>query len=187
MSKTAVIFLAAMTGILFSFSAQAQGFISIYGKRAEVGGLFSPKHSGLTVVIPYNEDTAGEIRLVADLEGIVTARENVPGIRFSYLQDNILKHWDASENLDVRLVFSPGISLGVLSDRHTKMGLLAAMTGEVGFDFAFRESPIVIAARFGADIGCHMTEFSNSGCKMNFYRNGLYRTFYPELSVRYRF
>jgi len=187
MTNATRIILAALIGCASALSIQAQSITSILSKRSEFGAHFSAKNVGLTVVLPYDEDTMGEIRLVADLEGIISGKENVPGVKLSYLHDNILRRWKPSEKLEVRFLFCPGVSVGVLKDRHIDMGLMLGMTGDAGFDFVFKESPFRISVRISGDIGCHLSEFNKDGCSMNLYKNGLYRLFYPELSIRYRF
>ncbi len=187
MTNATRIFLAAFIGCAFALSVQAQGITSLLSRSSELGAHFSAKNTGLTVLIPYDEDTMGEIRLVADLEGIISGRENVPGAKLSYLHDNVIHRWNPSSGLQVRLLFCPGVSVGIMRDRHLDMGLVIALTGDAGFDFVFNESPVTISFRFSGDAGCHLSDFNRDGCSMNLYKNGLYRLFYPELSIRYRF
>ena len=64
---------------------------------------------------------------------------------------------------------------------------MAAASAMAGADFFFFRAPVTVTAGLSADLGAHMVIHSSYDNTMTFYKNGLRRAWYPELTVKYRF
>lgn len=150
--------------------------------RVAVGGWFSQKGSGLILVFNHSDATYGELRVNADFEQILKGRESVPGFTAQYWYNMHLATVRFSDELVVRPVAGPGVTVGYVRDHGKEPGFLVAVGGNVGLDFIFKTSPISIYAGLSAEVGAHV-----KGSTMSLYDNGLRRVWQPELSIRYRF
>ena len=157
------------------------------GSGVRVGGWFSTKGSGVTLLFPHADGSYGELRVSADFEQVLKGREKIPGIQAQYRYNVRIGTVKLSDDFSIRPVGGPGISVGYVRDYGKDMGLLAALGGNLGLEFLFPASPLSIYAGFSAEIGAHIVLHDRYESKMTLYSNGVRRVWQPELSVRYRF
>lgn len=161
---------------------QAQGQTSAF----EAGGFFSGQGSGLTCLFRHADGSVGELRLVADFEGVIREHQR-PGARLTYNYFLYGKDWYQSPELTVRPTFGPGLSFGYVRDKGKAPGFLAAIGADIGLEMEFRVTSVSIYAGLSADLGAHILLRGRYGSTMTLYRNGLERIWQPEIAVRYRF
>lgn len=163
------------------------GIRAATGTRTAVGGWFSSKGSGLVFLFSHSDGTYGELRVSADFDQVLNGRESFPGFRAQYGYNMRLATVTISDELKIRPVAGPGITVGYVRDHEKGMGILAALDGNVGLEFIFPASPLSIYAGISAEVGAHIVLRNRYESTMTLYDNGLRRIWQPELSVRYRF
>ena len=153
----------------------------------EIGGWFSQKGSGIILSFPFTDGSYGELRINADFEQVLNGRSSVPGFRAQYWYNMRLGTVNVSDELKIRPVAGPGLSLGYVRDFDKDMGFLSALGGNFGLEFFFPSSPLSLYAGIAAELGAHIVLRNRYESTMTLYTNGLRRVWQPELSVRYRF
>ncbi len=150
------------------------------------GIIFSPKGCGV-MFRSEGESSAYRILVRSDFQGIITGKEEVPGVVASIAMEYPLKKWTTGAG-EARLHVGPSVSAGYVCDKDREHGLLVSVGCTGGADFSFRGSPIEISLDFSAEIGVHVVVRDIShDASTNFYRNGLRKLLEPELTIRYRF
>ena len=158
-----------------------------FRRRMEAGGLFSFKGCGLVADFPMRDGGGGEIRLLTDFEQILQGHAAAPGIRISFFRRFQLKEYPISNDLIIRISAGPGLTGGWVHDHEKEASYMAAASAMAGVDFLFFRAPVTVTAGLSADLGAHMVIHSRYDNTMTFYKNGLRRAWYPELTVKYRF
>ena len=156
------------------------------GERVLLGGYFSPKACGVTTVFP-GEKVFHELRLSADLDGVIRGLTAYPGVRADWHMNYHIGNWKPSEEMQVRFYAGPGVMLGYVRDGDRGRGVAAALSGTIGAAFVFSSSPIRITLGFSGVLGCHATITGTRNSTLTLYRSGLRNTVIPELGIRYCF
>lgn len=168
-------------------------------QQRRVGLYQSPKGVGATVVLDAPTDGGVNIfTLRTDFYGLLSARTRQVGAFLTYTHDYCL-FWTEGEGYLLLLHAGAGASLGYAHDyekgffssydrefEHTP-GLVAALSGSVGLCVDF-DRHLSLDVSFSLDPGIHLrTNKSTGAVLLSFYRNGIYRGYYPQINLLYRF
>lgn len=179
-------------------------FLLCLGAKANaqsiLAGLYqSPKGVGATLMLDTGEGTEFNIfTLRTDFYGFWTHRTDRIGVFLSYTHDySILR--TGSEDFFLDLHAGAGASLGYALDyekgffssfdrqlSHGPGGVIA-LTGNIGVRFDFQRR-LSLDLGFSLDPGIHLRTDPRTGALLlSFYKNGIYRGYYPNLNLLYRF
>ena len=175
----------------FGPAARAQG--------QRVGLFQSPKGFGVTATF----DTAsGEemntVTLRTDFYGLLSGRTKQIGAILTYTHDYQVFRMDG-EDYSLVLHAGAGVSLGYTHDHEKGFyssyerelarnpGGVAALAGLIGLRVDFRRH-LTLDFGFILEPGVHLRTDPNTGAViLSFYKNGIYRGYYPHLNLLYRF
>ena len=163
-------------------------------------GLFSsPSGWGLQAQACDRSGTEMDIiTLTADAYGLVTGRTGDLGVKLGYTHDYIISTYEA-DGFTMNFHAGAGLTVGYVHDGENgsilgtgealqkEMGVMAALSGSIGFRFDFTRNA---AIDFGlsANPGVHLRmDRENGSMYLSFYRNGLFHALLPHISIMYRF
>ena len=117
--------------------------------------------------------------------GISSLKASVPGIRFSFLHNVVLKQGSMGEGEVSYSIFAgPGVMAGYVLDRDMRQGIAVGLTGDMGVRFDFPSS-FAVGIFLQGDLALHMKIHSQT--TVSLYQNGLYQAWIPVLSISYNF
>ena len=185
MTKPAFIQLIAAVLLLFPVAASAQSRVE------RIGIVNSPKEFGISLGLKQNDrGIYNSLSLTADLEGILDATENTPGIKLSYIHENILKSGTIRDDVGYRLYIGGGFSAGYVKDHgpsDRNHGAMLGMAAGAGVIFIF-PGRIDIAAGVAGEFGLHLrTDEQYGNLDLSWYENGVIKSLIPKITLYYRF
>ena len=132
--------------------------------------------------------------LFADIYGFPTGRTDSPGVKFNYSREFPLLEV-LENNVSYSLYAGPGFSTGLVRDFEKNYyqdlshpleknpGFIAALSGIFGCRFGFRNR-IVLDLSFTLEAGLHIRKDESGGnAQVSLYKNGIFESFYPQLSI----
>ena len=185
-ATNSIVITAAMLFIALSAPyAQARG-------RVGTGAVFSMKECGVTLVFPSNDRRAPEpsIDLVADLGGVLFGGAKMCGGAIRFTDNFFFGGWPAGDNDTFVAVYAgPGAMAGYVRDYPSdRYGPVAAFSVNAGIISFFKRFPLRISVGFGADLGVVFGKGKGGrGTVLRFYKNGVFRSYYPEIKLVYAF
>lgn len=189
LKRSGVLFLIAF--LCFCTKAGAQDYsFGLYSSLKGVGGVF--EHSRTRHC--FNCYSA-----MMDIYGMPTGRSNMPGGHFAFSHNVIYSEFE-DNGVRYRLYWGTGCSLGFVHDFEKGLfaspggtvlrknyGLMAALDGNYGCKFIFREA-LCIDVRFTGEFGFHMRKDEIHGnMDLSCYLNGIFRALYPQVVLSYMF
>lgn len=187
--------------LIFLTSSMLAG-VSARAQEKAVFGLYnSPKGFGLTMHSPVNGSSFDSFCLHADSFGFFSGRVSNPGVKFNYSRNFILKEI-RDEDLRLQFFAGPGVSAAYVYDYETSrlfvlfggdelqknMGLAACMSCTAGTRLLFDDCRISLDLSFRSELGVHIRRDEvKSSMNLSWYIMGALETFYPELTIFYRF
>lgn len=177
-------FLAALTLCL---NANAQ--------RVSFGLYNSIKGFGLSLdVAGEDEPYVDAIILFADIYGFPTGRTDAPGIKFNYSREFFIKRIDSPEAI-FSFYLGPGFTTGYAKDYEKSYfqditipleknhGFIAALSGTAGCRIGFlRHIELDLSMTLEAGLFFRKDEKA-SNLHVGLYKNGIFESFYPQLSI----
>ena len=178
MTKALVI--AALLFLPLSLPARPAGEGDFY-----LGTTHSPKGFGVYADFLWPGRGFNSFGVSADIYGISSLKASVPGVRFSFLHNVVLKQGSLGDGDASYSIFAgPGLMAGYLLDRDMREGIAAGLTGAGGVRFDFPSS-FAVSIFLQGDLALHMKIKPKTTLAM--YQNGLYQSWMPILSISYRF
>jgi len=161
--------------------------LSTLNESVSAGGFFSPSGSGISATMPSKDGAIlHEVRIIADLEDVLTGKESTPGVRGQYLLSYVVSEAVTKKGYVLRGVAGPGVMGGYVKDRGKEFGAVFGLCGMVGMDLLL-EKNITVSFSITTELGAHVDYRNRYNSTLTLYRNGLLNTIYPALSVKYRF
>ena len=175
----------------FGVAAHAQG--------QRVGLYQSPKGIGVTAM--FDAPTGAETNTFTvrtDFYGFLSGRTREVGAMFTYTHGYPI-FWIEADAYRLELLAGAGTTVGYAHDyeqgyysiyerelEHTR-GYVAALAGQIGVRVDFRRH-LTLDFSFVLEPGIHIRTDSDTGAViLSFYKNGIYRGYYPQLNILYRF
>lgn len=172
---------------------------AVRAQQWRAGLLQSPKGAGITLSLDSRYRPETNIFTVrTDFYGFLSGRTNRIGAVFTYTHDYLFFLADGPDySIDLHL--GAGGSVGYAYDYekgffssfereldHTAGGVVA-LAGNVGVRIDFRRR-LSLDLSFCLEPGIHMrTDPGTGALLLTFYKNGIYRGYYPHLNLLYRF
>ena len=180
---TKALVIVALLFLPLSLPARPAGEGDVYW-----GTIHSPKGFGAYVDVLWPGHGFNSFGVYADIYGISSLKASVPGIRFSFLHNVVLKQGSlGDEGATYSLFAGPGLMAGYLLDRDIRIGLAAGLTGDAGIRFDFPSS-FAVSIFLQGDVALHLKrEQIESNPTLSLYKNGLYQAWVPVLSISYHF
>ncbi|MBO4606088.1 MAG: hypothetical protein J5667_06100 [Bacteroidales bacterium] len=185
MTRPACIVLLALCMLLSCAEASAQ-------RRIERAGVInSPKGFGLSVGIAQSDRRIyNTVNLTADMEGILDGTETTPGIKFSWLHENILRRGVIRDDVSYCFFVSGGFTTGYVKDHgaaNRNHGAILGLAAGTGVVFMFSER-IDIALGFTGEFGMQLRKDETFGTlDLSWYENGVIKAPIPQITLYYRF
>ena len=179
MNKLRILLIPVLTLMLLSNTARA------WDGRTYLGGWFSTKGVGVTAVFA-KDSYFHEVRLAADLAGLIRGRADFPGIRAEWNMNYYFAGWTPYDGFRIRLYAGPGAMLGYVDDGDSGRGVTAALSGTIGGAFWFF-GPVCITVGFTGALGCHAAFTDSHDTTLTLYTTGLKNILTPEIGIRYGF
>ncbi len=164
-----------------------------------LGTFHSPKGLGVGMLVSSSsENCFNVINLYADMFGVYSGRTKDVGAVLSYSRDYVIFSFDYAF-CSVTLHGGPGFLTGYVHDyeRHfftsegspdKKMGVVAALSGNIGLLTDYLNHRISIDVGFRIDPGMHIRRDKSDGTVLlSLYKRGIYYSLYPQLCIYYRF
>ena len=149
------------------------------------GTIHSPKGFGAFADFVWPGRGFNSFGVYADIYGISSLKASVPGVRFSFLHNVVLKQGSLGDDGATYSLFGgPGVMAGYLLDRDMRQGIAAGLTGDIGVRFDFPSS-FAVSIFLQGDLALHMKIHSQTTVAL--YQNGLYQAWIPVLSISYNF
>ena len=175
MSKNLKHIAAYITALIVCFQAEGQTFRSI--------GLFSSfKGIGIEGDFTGKTGNLNVIRLYADLYGLPSGKIIRPGVKLCYSSDYILKTWN-KQYCDILFHIGPGATLGYVKDFNVanSPGAIIGLAGNMGWLFKFNRK-VSLDLSWTIEAGMHLRQENGAG-RLSFYKNGIYRFPFPQLTI----
>ena len=149
------------------------------------GTIHSPKGFGAFADFVWEGHGFNSFGVYADIYGISSLKASVPGVRFSFLHNVVLKQGRLGNGEASYSIFAgPGVMAGYLLDRDMRIGVAAGLTGDIGVRFDFPSS-FAVGVFLQGDLALHLK--LNSQTTVSLYQNGLYQAWIPVVSISYNF
>lgn len=172
--------IAAFIFLPLSLPARPAGEGDVYW-----GTIHSPKGFGAFADVVWPGHGFNSFGVYADIYGISSLKASVPGVRFSFLHNVVLKQGSLGDEGATYSIFAgPGVMVGYLLDRDIRIGAAAGITGDIGVRFDFPSS-FGVGVFFQGDLALHMKMGQQT--TISLYKNGLYQAWIPVLSISYNF
>lgn len=179
--------------LLLAFSPTA------HAQRNLAGLYSSPKGVGATLMLDTASDSGINVfTLRTDFYGLLSGRTDRIGAFFTYTHDYTFL-WTEGDDFVLSLHAGAGGSLGYAFDYEKgffssfdralerERGFVAALSGNVGLCVDF-DRRLSVDVSFTLDPGIHLrTDQQTGALLLSFYRNGIYRGYYPQVNLMYRF
>ena len=180
---TKALVIAALLFLPLSLPARPAGEGDVYW-----GTTHSAKGFGVYADFLWRGSGFNSFGVYADIYGISSLKASVPGVRFSFLHNVVLKQGSLGEDGATYSYFmGPGVMAGYLMDRDIKLGFAAGLTGAAGVRFDFPSS-FAVCIFLQGDVALHLKrEQLESHPTLSLYKNGLYQAWMPVLSISYHF
>ena len=177
---TKALVIVALLFLPLSLPARPAGEGDVYW-----GTIHSPKGFGVYADFLWPGHGFNSFGMYADIYGISSLKASVPGIRFSFLHNVVLKQGSLGDGgASYSLFAGPGVMVGYLLDRDIRVGLAGGLTGDAGVRFDFPSS-FAVSVFLQADLALHMK--ASTQTTVSLYQNGLYQAWIPVLSISCRF
>ena len=173
---------------------------AVHAQRQRIGLFQSPKGFGVTATFDKAPD-GGEMNTVTlrtDFYGFLSGRTRQVGAFLTYTHDYRILRMEG-EDYALVLHAGAGVSLGYAHDHEKgfyssydrelaqQAGGVAALAGLIGLRVDFRRH-LTVDFGFTLEPGIHVRTDPNTGAViLSFYKNGIYRGYYPHLNLLYRF
>lgn len=163
-----------------------------YSRRILIGAFNSPKSIGPSLSIFTKDGMVHSFALLADLGGVATSTMSSPGWKFMWNVDNIeLKGEISAEPLSYCIYAGHGVSLGQVYDfERTGKGWMGSMTLNAGIALLF-DCRVAVCMDFSMEYGLTLTGEGRfriaepSKQDLCFYRNGIFRSYIPQIKILY--
>ena len=159
--------------------------LSAYSQPKSIGASFTFSNIGLVYEHQCAPDAFLGISLRAETAEMFSGRKSHPGISATATWNIIVKEWKSSEDNKVSIFAGPGAVLGWMADHNEFEGLLLGLRGTIGGECTFDRN-IAISVSLAPVLGAHIVNRLNNST-MKLYRNGLYYSLIPEISLKYSF
>lgn len=157
------------------------------GAAAPSAGLFnSYKGFGLSFMREGKDRQDYSFTLIADIYGLPSGTVEKPGIKGNFSRIYMMDLIPAGF-ADVRIYAGPGISVGYVHDRGKgNPGFVGALSGTAGLHADFGRN-ISLQFGFTAEFGLHYRTDERFDIKdLSFYKNGIFESLYPELTIYFK-
>ena len=154
-------------------------------QKAELGIMSSPRSAGIALLLSGKGGSRSLIRTYVDLYKVIDGTCKSPGYKIDYHILYPLFDRSCPDGLSFHLSAGPGVTAGYVRDRGKEIGAAAGLSGVVSIAIVFRS--VTVSAGFSAALGCHMNFSNIHENTLEFYKNGVYQSYIPEITIRYRF
>lgn len=155
---------------------------------SDIGALYSPKEFGLELRMVKEQPRQKRIiRITADMHGILSGHEKIPGLKVSYLKAHRIGHISQlGEDTAASFFLGSGFSTGYVKDYKKDFGLMGSFCTAVGVQFSFLERTFIRLCLTG-ELGLHFDSNDAHDTSLTIYKNGIIKALIPELSITYSF
>ena len=178
--------------------------LSVFGNRAAAGEYYLGAYNslkGIGASAAFRSGDSGTmniINLYADMFGVFSGRTRDVGVAASFSRDYVLAYADF-DYACLSIHAGPGCLAGYVRDfeRHffssegepyKNMGLVAALTGNIGLSADFFSHSVSIDVSFSVNPGVHIRKDKDNGALLlSLYKRGLYYCLIPQVCIYYRF
>lgn len=150
-----------------------------------LGTFYSFKNSGVCFLsINDSSRQFSKTDLILDFSGLFSGVTDMPGYSLRYARGSFLRDWELPTGTKMHLFAGPGAIGGYLRDFDGVFGPTFAMSGMAGLFFEM-ERGVSLSLSFSADLGVHVKSIQGRNT-LRLYRNGLIRSFSPEVHILFR-
>lgn len=171
--------------MIFSAVVLCTSLLSAYSQPRSIGASFSFNNIAIVYEHQCAPDATLGLSLNAETTEMFAGRKEYPGVSAAVMWNITLKEWESSEGNTVRLFAGPGAVAGYTSDNQDYEGFLLGLRGTIGGECLFDRN-IAISVCLAPVLGAHIVNRLNYST-MKLYKNGLYYSLIPEISLKYTF
>ncbi len=158
------------------------------GQVRSLGTWHSRKGAGLTMQVPARHPgESNTFTVYAELGDIYAGHLETPGGKFVFSHNISILSFEGVQEGDISLFAGAGASAGWVKDYGREgFGMMAAVNGSFGASAAFTANRIHVSAGVTIEAGPWLQK-TGDNYSVSLYRNGIYRSFYPYISISYLF
>lgn len=155
-------------------------------QNVDVGIISSPRHSGVLLGLTSKNDNYSAIRIYTDLSNVISGKYKEPDLLADYhILLNVFEK-KVNDEFSLALNAGPGVFAGYVVSNACRSAV-GGLSGIASLDFKFKV-PIRISLSFSCELGFNISPQNNrSEHTVQLYRNGLTRSWIPELTIAYSF
>ncbi|MGM9742305.1 MAG: hypothetical protein ACI3ZC_04535 [Candidatus Cryptobacteroides sp.] len=155
------------------------------GQKAELGVISSPRSAGIALLLSGKGENRSLIRTYVDLYKVIDGTCETPGYKVDYHMLYRVCDRKFSDDFSLNLSAGPGAAAGYVHDKGKNRGLGLGLSGAFIMALEFRS--VTLAAGISAILGCHVSSSRLHDKTLDFYKNGVYQSYIPEITISYRF
>ena len=154
--------------------------------KLTAGTVHSPKGFGVCFDYVCSPKLYNAYSLVADLYGVLDGTEQMPGIKAGFSHCTRLAGW-TKEKGEINLFAGPGAGFGYVRDYDSggRFGICTTLAGTFCARYAF-ERGITVDMGVILELGIFSSR-KDGHVQTTFYKNGVFRSYIPQIKIIYCF
>ena len=158
-----------------------------YSQDIRIGGYQSMKGLGVTMDIVEKDNSFHSFILYGDCFKVFSGRESWPGAFAAYAYDFSFSKRMFKEGVSASFYSGPGVAAGYVKDNAKDFGIMGGLYANFGLIVDFRRN-VTICLGWSAEVAFHLKNSDKPDYEvLTIYKNGIYRSHFPELRILYRF
>ena len=139
-----------------------------------------------TFSLPMAATEELRLSLNLDMTGVVSGKCLYPGLSadVAYLYVFGEKVFESGERME--FFAGPGANVGYVRNLNMRYGVMASLTGNVGFEYVFTV-PVSLSLTLEPSLGLHFGSDADGNISMDFYKAGLLYSLCPHVGIKYLF
>ena len=158
----------------------------VVAQNRSVGGNFAYNEFSAMLRMPLEEKQSVRISANLDMTNVISGKNLYPGasVEVLYLFSFARKQFDSGECM--LFYAGPGINAGYVRNLNMRYGVMASLTGNVGFEYVFTV-PVSLSVTLEPSLGLHFGSDADGNISMDFYKAGLLYSLCPQVGIKYLF
>lgn len=151
-----------------------------------IGLSFSYNEFSAVLGIPLKSGEHFRISANMDMDGVISGDSLYPGISTDAVYLFEFARADFPNGESMTFMAGPGAAAGYVREFKGSYGVMASLTGFIGFEYDFAV-PVSVSLSLEPCIGLHVSRDRFGYITMGFYKAGIIYSLAPHIGVKYRF
>ena len=158
----------------------------VVAQNRSVGGNFAYNEFSAMLRMPLEEKQSVRISANLDMTNVISGKNLYPGasVEVLYLFSFARKQFDSGECM--LFYAGPGINAGYVRNFDGRYGVMAALSGHIGFEYVFNV-PVSLSLSLEPALGIHVNRDRFGYVNTDLDRAGLAHSLLPHVGIMYHF